>query len=171
MFGEGEFVFAIFSARYGERDESNVEAYRIENGEIVESWTPPRAPVRWEWTPTDGKGDTEATREVHRRWYEEMYREGRYFELAPRLCGPVFIRHESTGTFSATAEEHGKRLQEAFGGRSLRLTYRSFAEGDKVGVIGVGDQRFGNWLQTWRVAGSKLVESWSRGTAPGVDWG
>ena len=63
-----------------------------------------------------------------------MYAQGRYLELAPQLCGPVYVRHESAGTFSATAEEHAARLQRAFA--AVRLRYQVFADGDKVGIIG-----------------------------------
>jgi predicted SnoaL-like aldol condensation-catalyzing enzyme len=172
VFGEGDTVFAIFSLTAAGTDESSVEAFRLAGGKIVEMWIPPSAAARWEWTPSTGEGDTETTRDVQRRWYQEMYRDGRYLELAPQLCGPIFIRHESSGTFSATAEEHGKRLHDVTRGNpSPAGNYRAFAEGDTVGAIGRG-QLGGNFVQAWRVADGKLVESWWPGfTALGVDWG
>ena len=100
---------------------------------------------------------TDESRAILRRWYEDMYAQGRYLELAPQLCGPVFVRHEGTGTFSATAEEHAARLQKGTGGSGRLFHYRVFAEGDKVGVIGLSPN---GWVQAWRVAGGKLVESW-----------
>ncbi len=170
VFGEGDTVFAIFSLTAAATDESSVEAFRLAGAKIVEAWIPPSAAVRWEWTPSDGKGDTEVTREVHRRCYDEMYGEGRYAELAPNLFGSGVISHGPTGTTLLSAEEGG-RLASDFGqGAPARLTYRAFAEGDKVGIVGRG-QRGANWVQAWRVREGKVAETWYPNfTARDVDW-
>lgn len=168
LFGEGDVVFAMTRDTWSGGVMSDVVAYRIENGKVLESWHSGVAHVAWQWVPSDGSGDTEVTREVHRRWYEEMYGHGRYTELAPELCGPVFIRHEADGTFSATAEEHGKRLHESLGGRPVSWQWKAYAEGDKVGIIAGAPH---NYVQAWRVSNGKLVESWWVGLAgPGVSW-
>ena len=160
VFGELDRVAWISSWTRGGRDFSVVVVYRFRDGKIVERWPGATAPVRWEWEPTVVAGDTEATREVHRRWYDEMYATGKYLELAPQLCGPLFVRHEPTGTFSATAAEHATRLSAI--GSGMSFPYEVVAEGNMVAVIG-GSKRFGAFTQAWRVADGRLVESWWAG--------
>jgi hypothetical protein len=74
----------------------------------------------------------------------------------------VFIRHEPEGTFSGTAEEHGARLQQGFGGPTPNLRYDAVFEGNMVAVTGVS-QRGAPFTQARRVANGKLVESWFAG--------
>ena len=167
VFGEGDRVAWISTFTRGGQDFSVVVVYRLAGGKIVERWPGATAAVRWAWEPVAVAGDTDATRAVHRRWYEEMYGQGRYLELAPQLCGPVFLRHEPTGTFSATAEEHAARLHQGMQGRPVVMNYDVVAEGRMVAVVGT--YQGGAWTQAWRVADGKLVESWWAGNlSPGA---
>ena len=150
---------------------SGVQAYRVADGKLVETWISAVAPVAWPSPGTIGEGEPEANKRLLRRWYEEMYEQRRFEELAPQLCGPVFTRHEASGTFDVTAEEHGARLATAVAARDAEAgattmlpAYRVFAAGDRVGVI-ADSGRSGSYVQTWRVDNNKFVESWWAGFA------
>lgn len=154
---------------------SGVQAYRVAGGKLVETWISAMAPVVWPSPPPIGEGDPEANKDLLRRWYEEMYEQRRFEELAPQLCGPVFTRHEATGTFDVTAKEHGARLATAVAARDADVgptplipAYRVFAAGDRVGVI-ADSGRTGSYVQAWRVENGKFVESWWAGFAA-VSW-
>lgn len=174
-FAEGDIAFVTWVARDTPRgDMSGVQAYRVAGGKLVETWLSGIAPVAWELCPV-GKGDPDANKALLRRWYEEMYEQRRFAELAPQLCGPVFTRHEASGTFDVTAEEHGARLAEAITARDRREgrtqmvpDYRVFAAGDRVGVIATARSN-GSYVQAWRVENGKFVESWWPGFAQ-VNW-
>ena len=158
VFGERDTVFAIFNASSAEQHVAGVIAFRLEEEKVSEAWTAGPVGAVWDWKPSPTKGDSEETRGVLHRWYDEMYGQGRYLDLAPILCGPKFVRHEAQGTFEATAEEHGQRLHTGTKGQPYVVgKWQAFAEGDKVGVIGTEPRGF---TQAWRVAGCKLVESW-----------
>ena len=76
---------------------------------------------------------------VIRRWVDEMYAEARW-ELVKELAGPLYTRHEPTGTFTVTVEEQMDLLKERYSGReeaqSREVSYDLFAERDKVCMIG-----------------------------------
>ncbi len=154
---------------------SGVQAYRVAGGKLVETWISAMPAVVWPSPPPIGEGDPEANKRLLCRWYEEMYEQRRFEELAPQLCGPVFTRHEASGTFDVTAEEHGARLATAVAARDAEVgatamisAYRVFAAGDRVGVI-ADSGRTGSYVQTWRVENTKFVESWWAGFAS-VSW-
>ncbi|MGD9933725.1 MAG: nuclear transport factor 2 family protein [Dehalococcoidia bacterium] len=176
-FAEGDTAFVTWVARGAHAgDMSGVQAYRVADGRIVETWLSAVAPVTWTLHPSpDNAGDPEASKRLLRRWYEEMYEQRRFAELAPQLCGPIFRRHDANGTFNVTAEEYAERLtrgvvaRDEREGRTRMITdYRVFAGGDRVGVIATS-ARQGSWVQTWRVEDGKFVESWFAGFA-GVNW-
>ena len=174
-FADGDIAFVTWVARDTPRgDMSGVQVYRVDGGKLVETWISGIAPVAWELRPV-GEGDPDANKALLRRWYEEMYEQRRFAELAPQLCGPVFTRHEASGTFDVTAEEHGARLAEAIAARDRREgrtqmvpDYRVFAAGDRVGVIATAPGN-GPYVQAWRVENGKFVESWWPGFAQ-VSW-
>ncbi|MCB9487059.1 MAG: hypothetical protein R3B97_06640 [Dehalococcoidia bacterium] len=175
-FADGDIAFVTWIARStGGAVMSSVQAFRVAGGKLVETWHSGAAPLAWELHPFASDGNPEASKQLLRRWYEEMYEQRRFAELAPQLCGPVFKRHEANGTFEVNAEEHGDRLatavaaRDAREGRTRMITgYRVFADGDRVGVIATS-ARQGSWVQTWRVEDGKFVESWFAGFA-GANW-
>jgi predicted SnoaL-like aldol condensation-catalyzing enzyme len=117
----------------------------------------------------------EKNKAVMRRWYEEMYAVPR-FELMPEMAGPEIIRHEPTGTFTATVQEHMERVsklrQEGYIAPSR--TYDLVAEGDKVLVLGTGYDAAGrvqyHFMQLFRLENEKIVEIWFPGYVRGVEW-
>ncbi len=171
-FAEGDTAFVLWLARDTPSGTmSGVQAYRVAEGRMVETWLSAVAPVEWPIPASVGEGDPEANKALLRRWYGEMYRERRFEELAPQLCGPVFTRHEASGTFEVTAEEHGARLDAHYRAQPDGISswpYRAFASGDLVGVIVDGENVPGS-VQVSGVADGKFVESWWAGVAQ-VNW-
>ena len=125
----------------------------------------------------------ERNKAVVRRWSEEIYPEKRW-ELMPELAGPLFTRHEPTGTFTVTIEEHMKRIQELYGGTEKDKGIKEggieyIAEGDKVCLIGwfrgyrkggESDVDLYNYVQVFRLEGGKIVETWFPGFVKNVEW-
>ena len=171
-FAEGDTAFVVWVAPGAPGGTlSGVQVYRVAGGRLVETWLSAIAPAVWPIRAAAGEGDPEANKELLRRWYAEMYGQRRFAELAPQLCGPVFIRHEATGTFELTAEEHGARLQRYYDSHpegTSSWPYRAFASGDMVGVIVSGEGVPGS-VQVWRVEDGRFVESWWAGVAD-VAW-
>ncbi|MBK6561296.1 nuclear transport factor 2 family protein [Candidatus Amarobacter glycogenicus] len=170
-FAEDDMAFVTWTRDGQQGPVSSVQAYRVAGGRLVESWVSAAVPVAWPSAPPIGEGDPEANKALLRRWYEEMYAGRRFAELAPELCGPVFIRHEAAGTFEVTAEEHAERLQAKYGALPPGpvAPYRALAAGDRVGVIGDDRGRQHGFVQVWRVEDGKFVESWFAGFAQ-ADW-
>ena len=118
---------------------------------------------------------------VIRRWVDEMYAEARW-ELVEELAGPLYIRHEPSGTFTVTVEEQMMLLKERYSGReeaqSREGSYELFAEGDKVCMIGTfrGYRKGGepddvyNYVQVFRLEDGKIVETWFPGFVKNVEW-
>ena len=123
----------------------------------------------------------EKNKAVIRRWVDEMYAEARW-ELVEELAGPLYIRHEPSGTFSVTVEEQMALLRERYGGReeaqSREGSYELFAEGDKVCMIGsfkgfrIGARAHDvyNYVQVFRLENGKIVETWFPGFVKNVEW-
>jgi hypothetical protein len=162
-FGEGNRVCVLYAIQSPDGDVSGVQIYRIEDSKIAETWVSGSAAGQlWTWDPAiTGDKTPNANKAVIRRWYDEVYRH-RDWQRVPEVAGPVFLRHEATGTFEATAEEHSKRLLRGFesGAGPMVLEYQVIAGSDKVAVIGTYPARGWNWVQAWRVRDGKLVESW-----------
>ncbi len=80
----------------------------------------------------------EENKAVMRRWYEEVYNQ-RHLALMPELAGPEYIRHEPTGTWTATIAEHLERVKQLYGaGKHVakpRSTYELIAEATKLPVM------------------------------------
>jgi general stress protein 26/predicted SnoaL-like aldol condensation-catalyzing enzyme len=124
----------------------------------------------------------EKNKAVVHRWVDEMYAERR-FDLMPELAGPLYIRHESSGTSTVTIEEHMKKTIERYGGperiEGSEQSYQLFAEGDKVCMIGTykgyrkggeSDRDVYNFVQVFRLKDGKIVETWFPGFVKNVDW-
>ena len=119
----------------------------------------------------------EENKAVMRRWYDEMYNQ-RHLALMPELAGPEYIRHEPTGTWTATIAALMERANKAFDDGVTtqgRRTYALIAEADKVAVLGTARSLDGeleyHFVQVFRLAHGKLVETWFPGYVRGVDWG
>ena len=125
----------------------------------------------------------ERNKAVLRRWNDEMYANRRW-ELMPELAGPLYIRHDSTGTYTVTIEEHMKNVKELYGvsekiQESEEGSYELIAEGDKVCVLswfkgyrkgGEGDLDLYNSVQLFRLEAGKIVETWFPGFVKNVEW-
>jgi len=109
---------------------------------------------------------------VLRRWYDEMWSK-KDSGLILELVGPVYTRHEMGGTRSVTPEEY--RAQTSGFMEQIEITdmrYSLFAEGDKVCAIGtwkVNDNQW-DWVQVFRVADDRLVETWLSGIGMESNW-
>lgn len=125
----------------------------------------------------------ERNKAVIRRWNDEMYANRRW-ELMSELAGPLYIRHDSTGTYTVTIEEHMKTVKELYGGsekiqESEEGGYELIAEEDKVCVLswfkgyrkgGEGDFDLYNNVQLFRLEAGKIVETWFPGFVKNVEW-
>ena len=110
---------------------------------------------------------------VMRRWYDEMWSK-KNTDLIPELAGPVYVRHESGGTRSITAEEYREQLQAVVPGWEITdMHYSLVSEGDKVVAIGSWkvDGKQWDWVQCFRVENDKLVETWLSGIGMESNWG
>ena len=47
----------------------------------------------------------EKNKAVVHRWFDEMYG-ALNFDIMPELAGPLYLRHESSGTFTVSVEDH-----------------------------------------------------------------
>jgi hypothetical protein len=104
----------------------------------------------------------EEAKAVLRRWYDEMWSK-KNFDLIPELAGPDYVRHDMGGSRSVTAEEYRDQTRAIASGWEIRnLRYALVAEGDRVVSIGSWsvDGRQMDWVQCFRVANGKLVETW-----------
>ena len=98
-----------------------------------------------------------------RRWYDEMW-EPCNFALIPELAGPNYTRHDLMGTRTVTAEEYRDQLT-AFGAEWKITDFNYFLMAEKNFVTSIGSwiidgKQQWDWVQTFRVEGGKLVETW-----------
>ena len=171
-----------------------VQVFRLENGKLVETWFPGyvrrvdcgEIPQTNYAANEEGRVSTsirEENKAVIRRWWDEMYAEHRFEALMSQLAGPEYIRHELTGTWTATIEEHLERIKQLYKSDEIvqkpRISYELIAEGDKVAGYGTmrgyraGGQT-GNYVysfvQLFRLEGQKIVETWFPGWVKNVAW-
>lgn len=171
-FADGDMAFVTLVARGTPTgDISTVQAFRVADGKLVETWISAIAPVAWPRPAPIGPGDPDANKRLLRRWYDEVHEQRRFAELTPQFCAPIFTLHDATGTFDFTAEEHGQRLADAVAARDARegrtplvAGYRAFSAGDGIGVIATAPGS-GPYVQAWRVENGKFVETWWAGFA------
>jgi len=124
----------------------------------------------------------EKNKAVIHQWIDEMYGEGR-FEMMPELAGPLYLRHEKTGTFTVDVKDYWKVLKNRYGGADQatksKHSYQYIAEGDKVCIFGTykGYRKGGtsdfdvySGVQVFRLEAGKIVETWFPGFVKDVEW-
>jgi hypothetical protein len=114
---------------------------------------------------------SERSKEALRRWYDDMWAK-KDFALVPELAGPLYTRHETSGTRVVTAEEYRDSLLALADAEIEDLRYHLVAEGDRV--VAIGSWRFNgqqwDWVQAFRVEDDKLVETWLSGIGVTSNW-
>ena len=113
----------------------------------------------------------EESKAVLRRWYEDMWAK-KDFALVPEIAGPLYTRHESSGSRTITAEEYRDSLLGLADAAIEDLRYHLIAEGDRVVAIGswtFNGQQW-DWVQAFRVEDGKLVETWLSGIGTESNW-
>ncbi len=115
---------------------------------------------------------SEDSRQVLARWYDDMWFPQKW-QLVTELAGPIYTRHETSGTSQVTAEEYQQVVRSVC--ESVVITngrYRLVAEDDRVAAIGSWevDGKQWDWVQMFRVENSKLVETWLTGIAFESNW-
>lgn len=115
----------------------------------------------------------EANKALMRRWYDEMWA-NLAFEKIPELAGPSYTRHDIRGTRVVTAEQYRDELMPLKGQWTVSdFHYFLMAEGDYVTAIGswkINGEMQWDWVQTFRVEGGKLVETWLPAMATEGRW-
>jgi len=115
----------------------------------------------------------EANKALLRRWYDEMWARCD-FDLIPELAGPRYTRHDVGGTRTVSAEEYRDQLKQTSSGWTISdFHYFLMAEGDYVTSIGtwkINGAMQWDWVQTFRVEGGRLVETWLPGFATEGRW-
>ena len=114
---------------------------------------------------------SERSKEALRRWYDDMWAK-KDFARVPELAGPLYTRHETSGTRVVTAKEYRDSLLGLADAVIEDLRYHLVAEGDRV--VAIGSWRFNgqqwDWVQAFRVEGDKLVETWLSGIGVSSNW-
>jgi hypothetical protein len=109
-----------------------------------------------------------STRDLFDRW-ERVWHEGQY-DLAPGCVGPTYIRHDEAGDRTVTREaylaEIAKTREERQGIRVV--VYDHSFEGDRAWFrfafkwtdTKTGELRSRAGMQSYRIEGGKLAETW-----------
>ncbi len=117
-------------------------------------------------------------RAIVARYWEGLWHR-RDLSVVDELIAEGYVRHSSAGTRSLTRAEFKRELRDAW--QLLHDPSTTIedqvAAGDKVwtrattqGInLATGEPSVVTWLIVHRLAGGRLVESWSA-TLPGVDW-
>ena len=117
-------------------------------------------------------------RAIVARYWEGLWHH-RDLSVVDELIGEPYVRHSSAGTRSLSRAVFKRELTQAW--RLLHDPTTTIedqvAESDRVwtrattqGVnLDTGETSVVTWLVVHRLAGSRIVESWSA-TLPGVDW-
>lgn len=121
---------------------------------------------------------TEAVRALFNAW-ERVWHEGQY-GLVSACVAPVYVRHDESGTRKVTPEEYAAELEAGHKARPntrivvydheftadrawfrFNLTWTDAATGEKRSRAG---------MQSYRIEGGKLAETWLSVLAPGSAW-
>ena len=124
----------------------------------------------------------EKNKAVVHRWFDEMYGVLN-FDIMPELAGPLYLRHESSGTFTVSVEDHMEVTKDRYikdeNTKPPQQSYRLIAENDMVCVVGSSiafrkggdtDHDVLNFVQAFRLENEKIVETWFSGFARNVEW-
>lgn len=117
-------------------------------------------------------------REVVARYWDGLWQR-HDLSVVDEIFGEPYVRHSSAGTKSLTRQQLKRELTDAWQllhNPSTTIDDQVVA-GDRVwtratthGVnLDTGEPSVVTWLVVHRLAGGRLVESWSA-TLPGVDW-
>ena len=113
----------------------------------------------------------EESKAALRRWYDDMWAK-KDFALVPEIAGPLYTRHEASGSRTITAEEYRDSLLGLAAATIEDLRYHLVAEGDRV--VAIGSWTFNgkqwDWVQAFRVEDGKLVETWLSGIGTESNW-
>lgn len=121
---------------------------------------------------------TESVRHLFDQW-ERVWHEGQY-GLVPQCVAPAYIRHDEAGTRTVTPSEYEAELEAAHKARPntriavydheftadrawfrFNLTWTDAATGEKGSRAGI---------QSYRIEGGKLAETWLSILPPGSAW-
>ena len=110
---------------------------------------------------------------VLRRWYDEMWAR-KNAELIPELVGPAYVRHEMGGTRTVSPEAYRDQTRGFMDQVEIAdMRYALVGEGDVV--VAIGSWRLNgkpwDWVQAFRVAEGRLVETWLSGIGMESAWG
>jgi hypothetical protein len=117
-------------------------------------------------------------RDLFSRW-EQVWHEGR-FDLVPGCVAPLYIRHDETGDRTVTREAYAAELAGLRQDRpDMRIIVYDHAIGEDRAWYrftmrwtdrGSGEARTRAGLQTYRIEGGKLTETWVTLQPPGSAW-
>jgi predicted SnoaL-like aldol condensation-catalyzing enzyme len=175
LIAEGDYVGSIGRMVFDNGHQWDwVQMFRIEGGKLVETWLPgmggtdprtyPRKEAAWVGGETPKKGPATGAKAVLTRWYDEMWANCD-FDLIPQIAGPIYTRNDFSGAKRAlTAEQYRDALKRADRGWNITdFDYFLISEGDLVIAIGtwkMGEGRQWDWVQAFRIADGKMVETW-----------
>src|SRR5260370_12169227 len=120
----------------------------------------------------------ETTRHLFDQW-ERVWHEGQY-GLVSQCVAPVYIRHDETGTRKVTPAEYATELEAAHKARpNTRIViYDHEFTADRAWFrfnlvwadASTGEKRSRAGMQSYRIEGGKLAETWLSVLALGSAW-
>lgn len=121
---------------------------------------------------------SETTRHLFDQW-ERVWHEGQY-GLVPQCVAPAYIRHDETGTRTVTPAEYAAELEAGHKARpNTRITVydheftadRAWFRFNLTWTDAVsGEKRSRAGMQSYRIEGGKLAETWLSVLALGSAW-
>ena len=171
IFSDGDYVFAHTEYDFAS-SKVGFEVFRFEGDQVVEHWDniqERRGPNEAGLSMVDGPtevtdiGETEASRQLVRRFVEEVLVGRRFDELAVHVDEERFAEHSPGGS----------RIDGHAPVEYVRL-HRVLAEGTFALAVSEGsrDGTHSAFYDLFRVAGGKLVEHWDtvEAIAPESEW-
>ncbi|MGK5114235.1 MULTISPECIES: ester cyclase [unclassified Geodermatophilus] len=122
--------------------------------------------------------DQQAVAGIVRRYWDGLWNR-RDLGVIDELIGEPYVRHSSAGTRSLTRAEFRREVSNSWQllhdpattvDDQVTAQDRVWTRATTTGVnLDTGETSVVTWLVVHRVAGDRIVESWSA-TLPGVDW-